>query len=282
MNADGQAPEKELMPSQFDRARQLAAEKLANSEYPLDAQHAENALKWARKLKPDADEVVLLAVYMHDIERGSEYPIREEEFDSYEDYKAAHAAAGGAAAAQIVKEVGYPDVAAERVARLISDAEFSSDNPDTQLVCDADSLSFFDLVIHDYVTKRTPAQIRNKVLFMYARASEKAQIHIQATMEAKSEFAALMPVIEMQNLRQEGWTVEAEGTQTRFIWPLPEGPSDHIERIAEEAVRTADDSLWAGIERTSDRRNFQFVIETATSSAPGCLGAVRNATIWLK
>jgi hypothetical protein len=113
-------------------------------------------------------------------------------FATYDDFKRAHAERAGQLVARIAKESGYSSEEAAEIERLIGEAEFSSADPDVQLICDADSISYFDYNIHFYMKRHPASDTRQKMKFMHDRASEKAKAEIDKILAAHEDLAKLM------------------------------------------------------------------------------------------
>jgi hypothetical protein len=176
---------------QFEIAKTQMSRVIAQSLTEEDPSHAENTLYWTLRLRPNADEVLRLAAYGHDIERAMPDRLTPEAFDTYNEYKQAHAVRAGKIAADIAKSVGYSNEDCNRLAMIIRQAEFSSEDADVQLICDADSISYFDNNARYYLAKRGKEATHKKMHFMYTRASRRAQSAIQEVIAEKPELNLL-------------------------------------------------------------------------------------------
>ena len=157
-----------------------------------DPGHSENAWKWLLSLKPDADEVLQLAVIGHDIERALPDRLTRESFTTYDEYKSAHAKRAGQLVAHIARESGYSDEEAKKIERLIGGAEFSSNDPEVQLISDADSISFFDYNVHFYLERSGKGRTKQKMKFMYDRVSGLAKQEIDKILDENPDIAKLL------------------------------------------------------------------------------------------
>ena len=175
----------------FQATKSALAGIIAGSIEPADLSHAENIVNWLLILEPKADEALQLAAYGHDVERARPDRFTAKMFETYDDYKRAHAARAGQMVAEIALEAGYVPAVTERIARIIEAAEFSSADPDVQLICDADSISFFDNNLSYYVEAHGLDNAQEKCRFMFERASVRAQRHIQQVLSAKPELNLL-------------------------------------------------------------------------------------------
>jgi uncharacterized protein DUF4202 len=180
------------MSARLEKAKRQAAAIIKRSEVSSDLPHAENVRHWLMVLQPDADDVLQFAAYAHDVERGMPDRLRVDMFDGYDEYKAAHAKRAGEIAAGIAREAGFSGADCERLARIIEGAEFPSGDPEIQLVCDADSISFFDTNVAYYLDAHGTDALGKKARFMYDRASERAKEHIRTLAGAKPVLAAAL------------------------------------------------------------------------------------------
>jgi hypothetical protein len=184
------------MTRKFQTAKDLLTKQIAKSKTLEDPSHAENTMQWIENLKPDADEILLLAGFGHDVERSMPDRLTNDMFSSYEDYKHAHARRAGDIAAEIALKCGYTRNESKRLAHIIAEGEFNSDDAEVQLLCDADSISFFDNNVVYYLSDKGEAVTKKKMSFAYTRASERAKLHIRQIMTRKPELDLLMLAIK--------------------------------------------------------------------------------------
>lgn len=175
----------------FLAAKNRIAAQIALSHSAEDSSHAENTMYWVQQIRPDADELLLLAGFGHDIERSLTDRYKHTMFASYDEYKHAHATRSGRLVADIMIEAGYSLADADKVARIIAEGEFNSDDPDVQLLCDADSISFFDNNLAYYLKDKGEADTNRKIRFMYDRVSDRAKEYIRTVLRAKPELNLL-------------------------------------------------------------------------------------------
>lgn len=176
---------------EYSRAKNKITKIISKSKTPEDPTHADNVLYWLLQLEPNADEILQLAAFAHDVERAMPDRFKPEMFENYDEYKEAHAARAGKITAEILVESGYSNLDANRADELIRDAEFQSDNREVQLICDADSISFFDNNLAYYIKRNDDESTKKKIGFMYNRASERAQTHIARILRQKPELNLL-------------------------------------------------------------------------------------------
>jgi hypothetical protein len=175
----------------FEAASMRLARIIERSAAPEDPSHAENTLHWMLQLAPTADEILQLAAYGHDTERALADRLHQDSFETYDKYKCAHARRSGRVVARIALECGYTRAESNRLAYLIGAGEFASDDPDVQLLCDADSISFFDNNLPYYLEGKGVERTRTKIEFMYGRASIRAREHVRELLRSKPELNLL-------------------------------------------------------------------------------------------
>lgn len=175
----------------FQIAKDKIAEVVSHSEKEEDPKHSLNTLYWILELKPDAGEILQLAALAHDIERGMPIRMTMDTFETYEAYKDAHATKAAEMASQIARDSGYSEQDADRLFAIIKDAETGNDDPDVNLLMDADSISFFDYNIEFYFKAKDEQRLKKKMHFAYDRASDKAKKIIDRILESKPFFKKL-------------------------------------------------------------------------------------------
>ncbi|AKM78104.1 MAG: hypothetical protein UX49_C0003G0003 [Candidatus Wolfebacteria bacterium GW2011_GWC2_46_275] len=175
----------------FQVAKNKIVEVVSHSEKYEDPGHSLNTLHWVLKLNPDADEIVQLAALAHDIERGIENRLTVDMFETYKAYKGAHAIKAAELASGIISDAGYSDQDAMRLFAIIKDAETGSDDPDVNLIMDADSISFFDYIIEYYFKAKDAERTKKKMWFAYDRASNRSKKIIDGILESKPFFQKL-------------------------------------------------------------------------------------------
>lgn len=181
----------EALSQKFETASQKIAEIISHSKTVEDPVHSVNAREWLVKLRPDADEILQLAILGHDIERALPNRLTKEQFESYDAYKSAHAKLAGEVLAKITKDAGYSENDAERIRALVAEAEASSHDPDIQLISDADSLSYFDYNVNFYFKRNGVQKTKDKIWFMYERCSPVAKKEIEKLMEQNEKISPI-------------------------------------------------------------------------------------------
>ena len=144
---------------------------VAGSKVPEDPLHAENTLEWLLKLNPEADQALQIAALAHDIDRAVENrKVRRDDYDDYDAFKAAHARNGARILREIMKECGDVDSITEEACRLVTLHEIGGD-PRSNLIKDADSISYFDVNMPLYYQREGWEETKRRCIWGYHRLS---------------------------------------------------------------------------------------------------------------
>jgi len=151
---------------------------ISNSPVVTDLAHARSTVKWLLRLEPNADEAQQIAALAHDIERGLRdsivQPGLKEGYENYKEYKRIHAEKSAKIISDILERYEFNKTFVKKVSHLVSNHESGGD-PKTDLLMDADSLSFFEENLELYFEKYGEEATRKKIAFMYERMSEPAK-----------------------------------------------------------------------------------------------------------
>jgi hypothetical protein len=148
---------------------------VADSRVPEDPHHADNTLEWLLRLEPDAGEALQLAALAHDIDRAiEEVKVRRADFDDYDDFKAAHARNGAEILRSVLTACGVERTIVEEACRLVELHEVGGD-PGSDLLKDADSISYFDVNLPLYYQREGWAETKRRSLWGYQRLSARAR-----------------------------------------------------------------------------------------------------------
>jgi hypothetical protein len=158
------------------RTRRRITRVIGGSSVPEDPGHASNTLEWLLRLDPDADAALQLAALGHDIDRAvAARKVQRTDFDDYDDFKAAHARNGAAILREIMRESGFADDAlTQEVHRLVCAHEVGGD-PRSELLKDADSISYFDVNLACYFEREGWEETRRRCTWGYLRLSGRAR-----------------------------------------------------------------------------------------------------------
>ncbi|MBA2847817.1 hypothetical protein HNQ76_000163 [Thermosulfuriphilus ammonigenes] len=159
-------PPPEVLKCITTRIRELVAQ----SEVPEDPAHAENTLRWLRRLFPEADPALEIAALGHDLERARPQRLRREEFSTYEAFKEAHANLSAQILEKLMRECGADQELIAEVCRLVRRHEQGGD-PRADILKEADSLSFFEVNLPLYAARNSPEETKRRCLWGLRRLS---------------------------------------------------------------------------------------------------------------
>jgi hypothetical protein len=152
-------------------ARQRIRAIIAGSQVPEDPRHAENTLKWLFRLEPKADPALQIAALAHDIERAVESgKVCRTDFNDYDAFKAAHARNGAAILRAILQKCRVNGSVTAEACRLVGLHEVGGD-PRSDLLKDADSISFFKVNMPLYYQREGWEETRRRCSWGYRRLS---------------------------------------------------------------------------------------------------------------
>ncbi|MEA2108090.1 MAG: DUF4202 family protein [Pseudomonadota bacterium] len=142
--------------------------------------HLERTVNWLLELYPEADEALLIAGISHDIERAfREEKVYRKMFNSdsgfldssFLDY---HQQRSAKIIFDFLQSLNCPTAMSKKVFHLVSHHETGGDF-ETDLLKDADSLSFFqtnvDLFVTIKVKESSVDKVKNKFIWMFERIS---------------------------------------------------------------------------------------------------------------
>ncbi len=161
--------------SSIECAKQRIRLIIMGSQTPEDSRHAENTLEWLLRLQPDAGDALQLAALAHDIERAIEgTKVRRADFGDYAAFKAAHARNSVAILRPILTACGVEQQIADEACRLVELHEVGGD-PGSDLLKDADSISYFDVNLPLYFQREGWAETKQRSRWGYLRLSSRAR-----------------------------------------------------------------------------------------------------------
>jgi len=171
---------------------------LAGSPVPEDAGHAENTLYWLRRLDPQAGVALQLAALAHDIERARQDRFQRHQFADYDSFKQAHADLGAQITDQILSEAGVSGEIRQDVSLLIRRHETGGD-AQSDLLKDADSLSYFDHNLPLYYAREGYEETLRRARWGYERLSSRARAVYSSICHDSPELNRLL--LEAQEIR---------------------------------------------------------------------------------
>ena len=153
------------------------AEVISGSTVPEDPAHSRNTLKWLLELDLSANTALRIAALGHDIDRAVEArKVQRAGFSDYDAFKAAHARNSASILLEILTECSIEDESLTReVERLVCAHEVGGD-PRSDLLKDADSLSYFDVNLPLYYARNTWEETQRRCLWGYRRLSDRAKL----------------------------------------------------------------------------------------------------------
>ena len=155
------------------RAKQKIRAIISKSSVTEDPVHAENVLEWVLKLKPDANEAMQIAALAHDIDRAVEKrKISRSDFNDYDAFKAAHAKNSARILKEILDKCHVEQTILVEACRLVEQHEVGG-GLYSDLLKDADSISFFEVNIPLYFQREGYDETLKRCIWGYQRLSPK-------------------------------------------------------------------------------------------------------------
>ena len=159
----------------IEGAKREILEVIERSEVPEDFPHAKNTLQRLLTMDPAADQALQIAALAHDIDRAAtERKVHRADYPDYDLFKAAHAENGATILREILVAHGVEQAIVQESCRLVRLHEVGG-CPRSDLLKDADSLSFFEVNLHRYYRREGWAETRRRALWGYARLSPGAR-----------------------------------------------------------------------------------------------------------
>ena len=165
---------------------------IARSPVPEDPFHAENTLEWLLRLKPDPGSPLQLAALAHDIDRAvEEIKVNREDFDDYDSFKAAHAQNGARILRPILVGCGVDEEIVDEACRLV-EAHEAGGNPASDLLKDADGISFFAVNLPFYFRREGWEEAKRRARWGYLRLSPQARRIVSKFVYEEEELNRLL------------------------------------------------------------------------------------------
>ena len=179
----------------IDCAKQKIRAVIAGSRVPEDPRHADNTLEWLLRLEPDAGDALQLAALAHDIDRAiEEIKVKQADFDDYDAFKAAHARNGAKILRPILNACGVAGDIVDEACRLVEVHEVGGD-PRSDLLKDADSISYFDVNLPLYYQREGWAETQRRSLWGYRRLTQRAQEIVKGIEYEEEDLISLMKTV---------------------------------------------------------------------------------------
>ena len=166
----------------FDEVKRFVKESFEKCGYKEHIKHLERTVYWVKKLKPDADEALLIAAFSHDIGTAYRWKKIQKELHQRKFTDKEFIERHQKECARIIEEfLEKQDANSEiidRVKMLVSKHE-EGGNADQNLLKDADSISFFENnipIVLNMAKEIGKEKVKQKFDWMYNRmTSEKAR-----------------------------------------------------------------------------------------------------------
>ena len=179
----------------IDCAKQKIRAVIAGSRVPEDPRHADNTLEWLLRLEPDADQALQLAALAHDIDRAiEEIKVKRTDFDDYDAFKAAHAHNGAEILRSILIRCDVEGDIVDEACHLVEVHEVGGD-PRSDLLKDADSISYFDVNLLLYYQREGWAETQRRSLWGYRRLTQRAQEIVKGIEYEEEDLISLMKTV---------------------------------------------------------------------------------------
>ena len=180
------------MLAKIECAKQKIRLIIAGSQVPEDPCHADNTLEWLLRLEPDVSEALKLAALAHDIERAMErIKVRRADFDNYDAFKVAHARNSAEILRPILTACGVQRNVLDEACRLVESHEVGGDS-DSDLLKDADSISFFHVNLPFYFQREGWDETKRRSHWGYRRLTPRAQEIVKHIDHEDKELAHLL------------------------------------------------------------------------------------------
>ncbi|MBW2368275.1 MAG: DUF4202 family protein, partial [Deltaproteobacteria bacterium] len=151
-----------------------------------------NTLEWLLRLEPDASEALQLAALAHDIDRAIErIKVRRADFDNYDAFKAAHARNSAKILRPILVACDVEPNIVDEACRLVQAHEAGGD-PGSDLLKDADSISYFDVNLPLYFQREGRDETKRRSHWGYRRLAPRAQEIVKHIDHEDKQLACLL------------------------------------------------------------------------------------------
>jgi len=165
---------------------------IAGSEVPEDPRHAGNTLEWLLRLDPKAGEALQIAALAHDIERAIKgQKVCRSHYGNYDAFKAAHARNGAAILRALLDECRVAQSTTDEACRLVTLHEVGGD-PCSDLLKDADSISFFQVNMPSYYQREGYVETKRRCTWGYRRLSPPMKTIAESTKYENEDLTCLL------------------------------------------------------------------------------------------
>ena len=158
----------------FNKIKNEILSILSNSRFETEQKHAISTWGWVLKLKSNANYELQIAALAHDIERGVYDDIVASKFDNYDDYKKEHSLMSAKETKKILLKYSLGEKFISKVYNLVLNHEIGGD-ADTNILRDADSISYFQDSIEPYSKRNSIEKTKFKIKYMFDRVSQRVK-----------------------------------------------------------------------------------------------------------
>ncbi len=185
----------------IDCAKQKIRAVIAGSRVPEDPRHADNTLEWLLRLESNAGDALQLAALAHDIDRADDVrKVKRADFDDYDAFKAAHARNGAEILRPILNACGVAGDIVDEACRLVEVHEVGGD-PSSDLLKDADSISYFDVNLPLYYQREGWQETKRRSSWGYRRLSARARELVNKTCYQDETLMQLLREVIHEDIR---------------------------------------------------------------------------------
>ena len=183
--------------NEFEKIKKNILDIISNSPIPEDFSHAENTLKWLLKIYPEADISLKIAAIGHDIERAVPEKIKRENYKNYDEFKKVHAQRSAVILKKFLLNFNLSNSIIEKVFNIVKNHEHGGDFY-SDILKDADSLSFLENNIKYYYQREGFENTFKKAKWTYKRLSEKAKEELK-NIKHENELDIILDKIQKEN-----------------------------------------------------------------------------------
>lgn len=160
----------------YKKVKQFVIDSFNKADKAYQIKHFIRTVYWLKKLKPDADETLLIAAVAHDIERAFRQKDMSEKIKLFGfadlSFLRPHEERGAEIIGEFLKNQSAASDFVERVKMLVSRHE-EGGNDDQNILKDADSISFLENNISRFITQEAEKVgkegVKNKIDWMLNR-----------------------------------------------------------------------------------------------------------------
>ena len=162
----------------LDKIKQFVDKSFRQINRSRSLKHFDRTVYWTKKIRPDADEPILIAAYAHDVSRAfnEEFTVEKSKNRDLTDPRVLrkHQDESACIIVDFLRKENYDENLIKRIENMVRHHEEGGDE-ESDLVKDADSLSFLEVnaprLIKTLAKVFGKEKIRRKIDYMYDRIS---------------------------------------------------------------------------------------------------------------